>query len=320
MHSLLICDGLAPDESFMGFLLRMANANHLHGMHWLYRHLQRQSVCRILLDDIPRVASLFGVSTNALEGRYIRPFGENRKISYLAHGQRISRQFLLRHLRPQLCPYCIVENGYSRAAWDFALVCACPFHKCALIDHCDNCYQRIRWSRPALLICGCGRALSEVPISNLGGSHPAVIVAKIVHNVLAPDDELQLVGWEAASAIFQRLELDTLFQLLWIFGIKQPTYLQGNMGVTKAKPTTGGAIKITEHAYARISDALSNDSSSPLDIAAHVHIPSLVWMLKELDGNEDRYLLAPLVERLQARSQLKKLGGVLPMKQLRLFD
>ncbi|PYS47912.1 MAG: hypothetical protein DMF68_14755 [Acidobacteria bacterium] len=58
-----------------------------------------------------------------------------------------------KHLK--VCPQCLSESAHIRRIWEFALVTACPIHKCLLLDKCPNCGKRITWARSQVAVCSC---------------------------------------------------------------------------------------------------------------------------------------------------------------------
>ena len=72
-------------------------------------------------------------------------------------------QYVLRPVRPKVCPSCLLETGYCRRIWDLLLVTTCPMHKRMLIDICPNCKQCITWIRNGVSICRCKFDWRESP-------------------------------------------------------------------------------------------------------------------------------------------------------------
>lgn len=53
----------------------------------------------------------------------------------------------------RVCPSCLRDHGYQKAAFEFRFVRACPSHRTALIDRCPKCENSIGWSTPFLHQC-----------------------------------------------------------------------------------------------------------------------------------------------------------------------
>jgi hypothetical protein len=99
-------------------------------------------------------------------------------------GTHINPLYNLRFQRSKLspiCPQCIAETGYARAAWDHDLVTACTQHGIELVDSCEACGEPITRNRQCLHSCGqCGfdlratkwvtAGVGELAISALLGS------------------------------------------------------------------------------------------------------------------------------------------------------
>jgi len=72
-------------------------------------------------------------------------------------GQRLSRWIAPTSMLAKACPMCLRENGFARVAWMTRAVPACCRHGGALLQNCGACGRSIRWARPGVRICGCGR-------------------------------------------------------------------------------------------------------------------------------------------------------------------
>jgi hypothetical protein len=64
-------------------------------------------------------------------------------------------RYMLSMRAPKICPSCLGEFGYIPKIWDLAAVTVCERHKCLLVDSCQGCKARIRWSRNKISVCPC---------------------------------------------------------------------------------------------------------------------------------------------------------------------
>ncbi len=75
----------------------------------------------------------------------------------------------------RVCPQCLVESPYHRAAWDLSFSSACPAHHRMMVNACPDCGEPLRWRGVDLTLCGCSggvltRAQSPaVPSETLDG-------------------------------------------------------------------------------------------------------------------------------------------------------
>lgn len=319
-HSTLpIRCSIAVDESFVGFLLRMANANHLRGLHWLYKLLKRESVLRIQPEDLPAVATISGTSAGRLEQAFILPYAHADKLSYRAHGHKISRLYLLRPLRPQLCPICVHEYGYIRAIWDFSLVTACTDHGCALIDTCPACSRTIRWSRPYFNACICGMFWRNVHPEHLPSDHPSITIAAVVSQKLGRGNPSDGPIACPVIAMLSAVRLDTLFQLIWIFGVKEAIAFHAPTCTNKAIPRTASAKLLTERAFQRLSSCIGGSLKGNKSVSREIHIPGLLSLAKDLGRSDDALWVATILQRLGRCPTFQKHRSFSWPEQLTLF-
>lgn len=160
---MLFTSGPKTDESFMGYLLRLTELNRGATPSWLLRAARIKSYVRVPLNfvfdnslDFSPLAALADVREDTLKSLPYQPArGVRRKMGeYLFFGWSIY-QYLLRPRRPKVCPECLRRSGYLKKVWEFALVTACPLHKCLLLDVCPNCEQPISWIRRRISFCRC---------------------------------------------------------------------------------------------------------------------------------------------------------------------
>ncbi len=164
-----------PDESFMGYFLRLTEKNRCETPSWLLSKARIKSYVRAPLNflfdnsqDFSPLSALTGVGEEKLKMLpYLPADGVRRKMGdYLFFRWPVHR-CLIRPRRPKICPGCLREFGYVRKVWEFALVTACPLHKCLLLDACPNCGKPIPWIRRRVSVCRCDfdwRGYRSVPL------------------------------------------------------------------------------------------------------------------------------------------------------------
>lgn len=157
MAPLVVTPAPRVDESLLGFLLRVTEANGYPQLNFLFRRGPYQ-----YSDFVQHRMSCWDVAQ--LTGR--TPLEMSRLMYVSGDGPRLLgkpvRARELRLNKPRLCPVCVCENGYLQALWDCSLVVVCPVHRIWLLDHCGGCGRTLAWQRQGLLRCGCGANVETV--------------------------------------------------------------------------------------------------------------------------------------------------------------
>jgi hypothetical protein len=168
---LVIRSSPRQDESLLGFLLRVSDANCYPGVGALLRlaNLPRTFLTRpCALQDL---ASLLGgtVSLSQLEKWSYWP-AVPKGIKFIS--STVS-PVDINLIHPKVCPACLEESGIARQVWDLRIVATCWRHECYLVDHCSECGSRLTWRRKRLLRCDCGSQLTR----QAADSAPAAAIA-----------------------------------------------------------------------------------------------------------------------------------------------
>lgn len=164
-----------PDESFAGYMVRLAEENDYDGPHWImkmanfgrysissgYAFLKKESV------DYSSLSRLIGVEeVEILSLAYPPVTVEGGASKHLVFGKPIPVHAInMKHAK--ICPQCLSNSSHCRRIWDLAPVTACPTHKCLLLDECPSCKQRIKWSRNSVNFCSCSFDLRNAATSKL---------------------------------------------------------------------------------------------------------------------------------------------------------
>lgn len=301
----------------MGFLLRMSNRNGLHGFYWLFHLLGREKLNRLKIVDIPALSQLFGSTTDKLLRVMPRRRIHEGIYSYEIHGHSMSKSYLLRPLKPQLCPICIAEKGLSLALWDLSLVCVCPEHFCMLIEKCPLCSKQIQWNRPLLGFCNCGaKWLDYFSDDSLQRDHPGFLYADISASIL-DKNRLQKIATSRFDRVLASLTLDTFSRLIWIFGIKRKSDDPVRTGTSKKILSPIEAAEICERGYTRLRFALLEKGIS--SISETVHLPSLKILIAEIETRPDVVFLEQVIFSLGVSDLRLIQKSYQPFRQLNLF-
>ena len=144
----------------MGFMLRLfeLNAVSTRDALSLRRDAQRKHV---LADDVEFFSGLSGLPHSWFEWRLPAEEVRDRWTEVRLFGQRWRNDWLLRGVRQQVCPQCLLEEPRHRALWDLQGYAACHLHGLVLQDSCAACSRLISPDRPGVEVCACGRFLTS---------------------------------------------------------------------------------------------------------------------------------------------------------------
>lgn len=163
-RALLFSVAPRPDESFIGYLLRLTELNRYETLSWILQLAQIKSYVRSNLSfafdntlQLAPLSQLCGVDTAKLATLLYQSAGRpKRQMGDYHIANSTVPQYMIRLRYPKICPACLNESVYARKIWDLAPVTACPLHKCLLLDQCPGCMKRISWARCSVIKCRCG--------------------------------------------------------------------------------------------------------------------------------------------------------------------
>lgn len=181
-NSLLFTAEPFADESFIGYLLRLADLNEFESIFWLFEladlKIVKDENFNLFFDDrqnLARLARITDVPIPRLQTLLyefdrpgnVHPSLLESKVNLC--GNLLSRRFIRRE-KPRLCPACLRKANYLRRIWELAPATACPVHKCLLLDRCPSCQKTLSWQRKSISVCSCGcdwRLFRQVEISSV---------------------------------------------------------------------------------------------------------------------------------------------------------
>ncbi len=150
-----------PHESFLGFILRLAELNDCDSPTWITQEAGLGYVGRKCAAtshkpiNLSALSNLTDVNLAELESlRYPVDIKSVSTFRRLFFGFPVP-QYVIRPKHPKVCPRCLLEFPYIHKVWEFALVTTCPVHKCLLLDNCPSCGERITWARNKVAVCQC---------------------------------------------------------------------------------------------------------------------------------------------------------------------
>lgn len=188
LKRLLKTPKLKSDESFTGYILRLAEENGYGSPFWIINlakfenilALPNYSFRSIPSEPFELLASLSNSTSLELAQLTYQPVGTPSHHFHEFFGFPVHRSFIeARH--PKVCPECLREAAYCRRIWEFILITVCPTHRCMLIDMCPNCKRPIKWVRSSVCICPCKfdwRETTVVPVED-----HEVNLARVIHHL-----------------------------------------------------------------------------------------------------------------------------------------
>jgi hypothetical protein len=209
-----------PDESLLGYITRLTEANNLASSEYLYRVVQNNTPTYPSRTDLLSFANYAGCAFSDLDTiHYTRTMSDIGKGQYRFGNQILSKECFLSHYYPKVCPHCLEERQVLMMLWDLTLFCICPKHACLLIDTCTKCKKRISWKRAHVSKCSCGQDLRAIITEELSGLPLAI--SQYWWNILNVDIKAtlpcELNKWNLAAS-FQNLTLDAQFRAFWLLG------------------------------------------------------------------------------------------------------
>ena len=149
------------DESFLGFILRLAEFNDCDTPTWITREAGLTDIgskpASIFNEtiDFSAFVRLTGIDVTDLEYlKYPIDKNPNSTLRCLFYGCPVP-QHVIRLTHPKVCPQCMREESYCRRIWELAVITVCPTHRCLLLDKCPKCEKPISWNRQRISCCPC---------------------------------------------------------------------------------------------------------------------------------------------------------------------
>ena len=168
-------------ESYRGYLLRLVDQNGFKSISSLTRSLGCNfiSSVNLLSKSSVKLIELIEPVLKMNSGQLLGFFEKHWSFDVYASNDVNLRRLFHKHAR--ICPFCIEEQCYSKADWDFAFITTCKKHQCLLIDTCPHCLEQISWKRPELHLCHCcERDFSEYTPTKLASNDPLLQLSALV--------------------------------------------------------------------------------------------------------------------------------------------
>lgn len=155
--TLLLIPSLQQTESLRAFMYRAAQVNAFPRMYASSAHTLKHAG-RLLSQLEGRDSTL----SQELRLRLAPTPITNHKTQEFLLGEEKIPSSCIRIEARSVCPLCIAENLWSRGEWELKAYTTCHIHGVSLVDKCDQCLQKLSWSRTEISRCYCGRAFSSM--------------------------------------------------------------------------------------------------------------------------------------------------------------
>lgn len=307
-------DEIDANEDGVGFALRMATMNGL-SFSELATHLASPGHLYLPADTAGAIAFMFGSNparvTSAFVERHFR--GNLHGARFLGH--EFLRTYHLRQTRPQVCPACLGAGSHTLAAWSIGMVTSCPAHGIRLLDHCV-CGRPVRWRRPSIACCECGRLLSDANQPCEKADQRELAISQQVMYLLGPH-HYQPRPNDRTLEMFNGVSVDTFVRLIWIFGIVGADTKRTLPRCTNRVLPTVESSGVCIRAHERISRLLDTQRAA----RPPIHETSFDALRLDCSLAADVHLVQMLCTRLRrstlsARVSHRQTGG----QQLSLFN
>lgn len=255
MHSTqlpILVDPL-PDEPTLGYCLRCASANGVN-LHWMRRAC---GVAEKRMLDHRHVRSLawtLQADPMWLHSNLPSPTRSHLRASWVYDGHYIQASSHLRRRAPQICHTCVAHHGQCRRSWELALVTVCLQHRTSMRDSCSRCRTSIRWDRPSVGVCHCGRPFGPLPAGCNEPTQAAYHVAMLAEARFAGDRLSPLLAAATLPGFLALLSLDGLLAVIHAFGASRHEFDPIRSNVTSRAMTTVHWSQVAERAVARLRD------------------------------------------------------------------
>ncbi|WP_293499628.1 TniQ family protein [Roseateles sp.] len=305
-----------PGESAMSMMLRAFQANgvaYQEGMQWL--GLDRRQA--LVDSDVVALAWALHAEVDDVRRRMVllEWRGGGRWV-HLA-GQRLSRWIAPTTMLAKLCPECLREAGYARLVWLTRAVPGCCRHGYSLLQECGGCHRPVRWARPGLRICQCGRYFKPAVDGRLLEPEVRAWIgwaeAVLQDDVAAAQDAIG-----GLPPLLHNMTLDGAYRMIEAFGLlKAPGDPVRDVRHSSAKLPEVGAMVV--RGLQRLWDiGLARDvAPKAFDV---VHLPVLRELADEPAAEGDGQRAAWLLDLHRAtRPTGQHRVGARPRRQMPLF-
>lgn len=142
------------DEDFLGYLYRLAHANHYDSYAWLIPDELRS----MTTSTKPSMKLIEQLLQQTIWVEYYKISQLSRDISDINNVLRGSL------IKIRFCPQCITEQPYIQIIWTLNSSTACLKHKSLLIDSCPKCHTSFTIKQILTGVCSCEKKFNRYPL------------------------------------------------------------------------------------------------------------------------------------------------------------
>lgn len=254
MNAYHLIHHIAPreHEDVVGFLMRVAERNHLGGPSDILSQITGTTHTTIRMSDLPLLADYCRnhveelSQLSGIEGR----LSDGSRIWQVA-GEWISKASFISTRRARVCPACLQGGVYIPGLWVLCFYTACAWHDLQLIDHCPRCTRSLKWNRRLVHLCSCGFNLAASPMISSRGS--GLLIAKLIAHRSNPEIVIQpqILPTREIERLAE-LSLDGLCKTIWFLGHCIGELSRCKSGHGRLQPMEHEAERIIEKALALI--------------------------------------------------------------------
>jgi hypothetical protein len=254
----------SDDESGVGYLMRVAQHNGM-SLRAMLEWLHIGSVQAMSVSSVHLLAYTCGVSVAWLAER-VKAQRRRDGLRYVEWlGLDWPSSMTLRRCRGQVCGECLKAGSGCRLAWEATGVCACPFHRCYLIDSCGYCGRAIDWSRPALDVCRCGRYLGAQAESAAADQSVLRWVEMVAGRMLGVRASVVRQG-DTFPAWLAGLSPDGMYAVVHAAGVRAFPYESTAASAHRGAPTPRKVAELVQRGLERLLAAGDLDTPCTRDL------------------------------------------------------
>jgi hypothetical protein len=207
-----------PYEDIVGFLVRVAERNHLAGPTAILEQVIGSASARVSPNHLPQLAFYcrnYLQELLQLSGLEQRKAGGDK--AWQIAGEWVTKSSFVATRKVKVCPECLGEEPFIRGIWTLSFYTACHTHEIDLLEQCPSCKKVIKWGRRHIAHCGCGGELASA--ESIKATPRAIFISKLLArrsdpyisintNILPPAEVNKLA----------ELSVDGLCKTIWFLG------------------------------------------------------------------------------------------------------
>lgn len=275
-----------PDESAIGFMMRVASRNRLKPPPELLKRVLGTESPVILHQRIPELA--FFCRNTLDEFQQLSGFEKwwDAEPHWIIQGEWLTKSVFIQSQFSRVCPSCLDQAPYIRALWSLSFYKYCAWHECALMDRCPACHRTLTWDRLHPEFCSCTQYLGQ---QGLELPQPeSLLLSKVIAYRLTQDQSLLESPGNQLLERLAGLSVDGLCKTIWFLGHCIPELGKYSTGHGRKRPTDQVFVGMLQSAFAllrnwpdslgQIMDRLIHQELNPQFSAVAFH-----YFLRPLD-------------------------------------